>query len=126
MTLLKIIAIMISIETPDCQCSSATHCYCVGDKGMSHGCLQISEAYLIDANEYLGTDYKFPTDCYDRAKAAHMVEGYMGRYARHSRLNREPTVEDIVRIHNGGPDGWEQDCTLKHWDKWKNSAKNLN
>ena len=32
----------------------------------------------------------------------------MQKYATKARLGHEPTVEDVARIHNGGPDGWKK------------------
>lgn len=32
---------------------------------------------------------------------------------------REPTIETIVRMWNGGPDGWNESSTLHHWGKVK-------
>lgn len=49
----------------------------------------------------------------------------MQRYATVKRLGRVPTVEDIARIHNGGPNGYKKTATtpaqklkLKNLDKY--------
>jgi hypothetical protein len=44
---------------------------------------------------------------------------YMDRYATAERLGHEPTIEDIARIHNGGPDGYKKSSTDKYWEKVK-------
>jgi hypothetical protein len=32
----------------------------------------------------------------------------MQKYATKALLGHEPTVEDVARIHNGGPNGWKK------------------
>ncbi len=46
-----------------------------------------------------------------------VVESYMDRYATEARLGRQPTNEDIARIHNGGPNGFMRNSTLSYWEK---------
>jgi hypothetical protein len=29
------------------------------------------------------------------------------------------SIEDMARIHNGGPDGWKKKCTEQYWLKVK-------
>ena len=43
----------------------------------------------------------------------------MHRYATVERLGREPTLEDIARIHNGGPNGFKKSSTDAYWAKVK-------
>ena len=45
------------------------------------------------------------------------MQSYMNRYATEARLGRKPTNEDIARIHNGGPNGYKKESTLKYWKK---------
>ena len=40
---------------------------------------------------------------------------YVNNYATYSRLGHVPTYEDLARIHNGGPDGWNDSSTLDYW-----------
>jgi hypothetical protein len=49
----------------------------------------------------------------------------MKKYATAKRLGRAPTVEDIARIHNGGPNGYKKTAIteaeklkLKNLDKY--------
>ena len=51
------------------------------------------------------------------AYSEEVIGSYMGRYATPERLGREPTDEDIARIHNGGPNGYRRDSTLPYWDE---------
>jgi hypothetical protein len=105
MTLLECILLLIMVETPNCPCGSETHCFCVGDNGKSHGCLQITEAYMEDVNEYHSMDYVFPDDCYDMQTSIDIAMLYMARWAHPSRIGRAVVFDDIARIHNGGPSG---------------------
>ena len=58
-------------------------------------------------------------DAFNRDLAIDIFKIYMGIYANKYRLQREPTFEDIARIHNGGPDGWQKDSTKPYWEKVK-------
>jgi hypothetical protein len=51
--------------------------------------------------------------------AIDMFEIYMQRYATKHRLGRKPTLEDMARIHNGGPNGWKKESTKPYWEKVK-------
>jgi hypothetical protein len=37
-----------------------------------------------------------------------MFKAYMQRHANARQIGRHVTVEDIARIHNGGPKGWKK------------------
>tara|TARA_R110000751_G_scaffold33760_7_gene83939 strand:- start:1409 stop:1747 length:339 start_codon:yes stop_codon:yes gene_type:complete len=95
----------------------------VGDGGDSHGPLQIQAACVADANLWRKarglSQYKFPEDCYDRAKAEQILIAYIGRYATEERLGRKPTCQDYARIWNGGPNGYKKKATVKYWEKLK-------
>jgi soluble lytic murein transglycosylase-like protein len=88
----------------------------VGDNGKAYGCLQIWEAYVIDANQQAGTNY-IHEDAFDRTQAIEITNAYMQRYATERRLGRQPTAQDIARIHNGGPNGWKKKATVGYWKK---------
>ena len=49
-----------------------------------------------------------------------VIRAYMSRYATERRLGRTVTNEDIARIHNGGPNGWNNSNTQGYWDKVSN------
>ena len=40
----------------------------------------------------------------------------MKRYATEARLGHKPTVQDIARIHNGGPNGYKLAATVGYWN----------
>ena len=90
----------------------------VGDNGNAIGIYQIWKSYWKDATEFsgIGGSYK---DCYKPQYADKIVRAYMKRYATKKRLGREPTMEDIARIHNGGPNGYKKSATDKYWKKVK-------
>ncbi len=90
----------------------------VGDSGNAIGVYQIWEVYWKDATERsdIGGKYR---DCFDPDYADHVVRAYMDRYATEKRLGRPVTMEDIARIHNGGPNGYKKESTLKYWSKVK-------
>ncbi len=90
----------------------------VGDNGNAIGVYQIWRTYWTDATEFSGIGGTY-RDCFKPKYADKIVRAYMKRYATKRRLGREPTQEDIARIHNGGPNGYKKTATLKYWDKVK-------
>mgnify|MGYP002638983567 FL=1 len=109
MTIAQIIIILIMVE-------SGGDDRAIGDNGLSWGPLQISQAYVDDANQHAGTSFVH-ADAFDRPKATAMFRAYMDRYATERRLGHTPTLEDICRIHNGGPNGWKRSSTDAYWAK---------
>ena len=87
-----------------------------GDNNLAYGALQLDSAYVADAAEYANKDWKHE-DAFDRKTAIDIFLAYMSRYATEKRLGRPVTIEDIARIHNGGPNGYKKDATLKYWKK---------
>jgi len=91
----------------------------VGDGGSAIGVYQIWEVYWQDAVEHSKLPGKY-VDCFNRSYADNVVRSYMKRYATKRRLGREPTQEDIARIHNGGPNGYKKKrATQRYWEKVK-------
>jgi hypothetical protein len=90
----------------------------VGDDLQSIGILQMQEAYVQDAAEYANKDWKH-MDALDELTAVRIFRAYMDRYCTKERLGREPTLQDVARIHNGGPNGYKKPSTLKFWKKVK-------
>lgn len=95
----------------------------IGDNGQSLGAYQIMQAYYNDSLEYnpsLGNGNRTYGDIWgigSEAYSEEVIASYMGRYATPRRLGRQPTDEDIARIHNGGPSGYERNSTLRYWEK---------
>ena len=120
MITLKLLTALIAVE-------SSGNDKAIGDKGKSHGCLQISEKAMIDINQERRkkglSEFKFPDDCYDREKSKIMFHTYMDRYWTEKRLQnlegRGRTLEDAARIWNGGPYGFRMKATEAYWAKVK-------
>lgn len=82
-----------------------------------YGCLQITKDCVDDVNRIVGipNHFKWPEDALVRAKSIEMAQIYIGHYATKERLGREPDLQDMARIWNGGPDGWKQPETREYW-----------
>lgn len=104
-----LIAALIQIE-------SAGNDNAVGDRGRALGCLQIRAEVVHDVNTIAGTNLNL-RDMYDRRTAVSVCLLYLSHYATRDRLRHEPTVEDMARIWNGGPDGWLKKETRDYWIK---------
>jgi hypothetical protein len=84
----------------------------VGDGGRAIGPYQIWREYWQDAVEHdpsIGGSYR---DCMDKAYSERIIRAYWARYAP-----KGATVEQLARIHNGGPKGHRLSGTLKYWRK---------
>ena len=81
------------------------------------------EAYYIDALQYnprLGDGGRTYSDVWGIGSEAYselVISSYMGRYATSERLGQQPTNEDIARIHNGGPNGFNRNSTVSYWKR---------
>lgn len=84
----------------------------VGDDGKAFGLYQIHAEYAEDTGYHHGA-------AFDPLRAQHIVRLYMARYATEERIGRPVTVEDICRIHNGGPNGYKKSSTDAYWAKCK-------
>ena len=89
-----------------------------GDDDLAYGILQIHSAYAQDASEYAKQDWAHE-DAFNPTIANKMFVAYMARYATEKRLGRNPTAEDIARIHNGGLYGYKRSATDPYWTKVK-------
>ena len=102
----------------------------VGDNGASIGAYQIMKDYYNDAVEFNpslsngGKSYSDVAGPGSTAYAEEVVRSYMARYATRARLGRNPTWEDIARIHNGGPYGYEKGSTLVYWNSIQSALIN--
>ncbi len=96
----------------------------IGDNGNAIGAYQIWKDYWHDACVFSEYDDLMLSDgyssCYDKEYSEKVVLVYWNRYATRKRLGRTPTDEDRARIHNGGPNGYKKDSTLKYWKKVQN------
>ena len=93
----------------------------------SNNVYQISGRYLADVNRIravrtLHRLNKFNThDRFDRTESERMMWEYLNYYGYRYRMStgKNPTAEVFARIHNGGPNGWRKESTLKYWHKVK-------
>jgi len=92
----------------------------VGDGGLAIGMYQIHQDYWSDGTDWMDVDwdYLYATD---PTYSTYVVIAYLGRYShRYEEITgKEPTMEVMARMHNGGPDGWKKESTLKYWHKIK-------
>ena len=85
---------------------------------------QLTISYVVDVNNIRinkGQSWFYFIDCADRAKSKRMMLTYWRHYGEQYRrtTGKNPTAEVLARIHNGGPDGWRKESTLKYWHKVK-------
>ena len=95
---------------------SGGNIHAVGDDGKAIGLYQIHAEYFQDASEHLcrnhpEVDLVYPYAAFNAVSSAYLVKAYMARYATEERIGRPVTVEDICRIHNGGPNGYKKSST---------------
>lgn len=96
----------------------------IGDLGKAYGCLQIQAGCLEDFK-------RWNPDGDTKALALHDLQGdagrlisrkiftdYMQHYATKKRLGRAVTYEDMARIWNGGPNGWNKSATRGYGAKF--------
>ena len=90
----------------------------IGDGGKAIGPYQIWYSYWRDAVEYdpsIGGSYR---DCMDKAYSERIVWAYWCRYAP-----KGASVEQLARIHNGGPIGYKNAKTVGYWGKIRKALK---
>ena len=87
------------------------------------GPLQLKRIYVDDCNRIIG-ETKFSYTMRERMPTCRsMIFIYWDHYATPERLGHEPTLEDLARIHNGGPNGWRKESTKKYWKKIEKELK---
>lgn len=77
----------------------------------ARGPAQIRPGYLQDANEWLEARRHATFTHEDMHNYGDALQVYIVYMLRH----KGTTTEKRVRMHNGGPDGHLQDCTLEYW-----------
>jgi len=92
----------------------------IGDNGRALGCLQIHKEVVEDCNRI--SDRLFDRVFLlkhraSRDRSIEMCQLYLSYYASKDRIGRDPTIEDMARIWNGGPKGWKKDSTKAYWEK---------
>lgn len=87
----------------------------VGDGGKAIGAYQIWRVYWQDAVEWAPALEGTWADCYGREHAERVVVAYWHRYCRQAL--KDKNLEQLARVHNGGPKGHKKRATLPYWVK---------
>jgi hypothetical protein len=92
----------------------------VGDNGRAIGCLQIHEIFVDDVNRILKRNVFTYADRKDRNKSIRMAIVYLRHYGNvyQKRTGKEPSIEVLVRMFNGGPRGYEKSKTNKYYKRF--------
>lgn len=102
------------------QVESQSQAQAVGDGGKAYGILQIWDVCVQDVNRVYGHKYTHEM-MFDPRHAKNLAIYYLmhwgGKYKE--RTGKEPTLEVLARIWNGGPRGYEKSATDKYWLKVK-------
>ncbi|WP_035648717.1 hypothetical protein [Bradyrhizobium sp. ORS 285] len=83
----------------------------------AYGPMQIRQPVCDDVNRVFGTNLTAQIMRGNRQLSIDTFEKYLKIYATDKRLGRAPTTEDICRIWNGGPFGYEKPSTLVYWQQ---------
>lgn len=92
----------------------------IGDGGESFGILQIQNNVILDVNRKYGTHYTHQ-DAFDIECAEEIFQLYINMWVGHleKKEGRKATIEDIVRIWNGGPRGYKRRSTDNYYKKFR-------
>jgi hypothetical protein len=97
----------------------------IGDGGKSFGVLQIQKGVIEDVNRRYGTDYVHE-DAFNEACADEIFQLYTAMYAEVlAKKEKRPVTEmDIVKLWNGGPNGYKLKLNdyVKKYLKYKNKV----
>jgi len=90
----------------------------VGDGGLAAGCLQIHQCVIDDVNRVYGTEY-VPSDRIDRECSIEIAGCYLAYWGRkyEEATGGKAGYEELSRIWNGGPAGWQKKSTDRYWEK---------
>jgi hypothetical protein len=85
------------------------------------GILQLWDIYVQDVNRMYPKRNFFHSDALNPKKAALITTLYLMGYGRNyaKKTGKQPTYEVLARIHNGGPNGWQKDATIRYWESVK-------
>ncbi len=84
----------------------------IGDNGRAIGRYQIHKIYWSDAIKYdksIGGKYE---DCFNKEYSERIIKSYLLKYCK------KFTFEEMARIHNGGPNGYKKQATIKYWARF--------
>lgn len=97
----------------------------VNGEPTAYGILQIRKIAVDDVNRVYGTTYKHE-DAFNVKCANEIFELYISYWTDklEQREGRKATSEDIIRIWNGGPRGYQKQSTNWHVEKYLKVRKN--
>ena len=87
------------------------------------GAFQLWKVYVDDVNNIIknmGCKNRYTyNDRYDYRKSYEMVVIYLNHYGKvyEKKTGKKATAEVLSRIHNGGPNGYKKEATIKYWNK---------
>lgn len=89
----------------------------VGEAG-ERGGLQITTICVEDVNRIYGTSFT-ADDAWDPGSAKAICVAYLHHWGGELRKKegRDPTLEDLARIWNKGPNGYKDPRSLDYWRK---------
>ena len=99
----------------------------VGDGGKAYGVLQIWDVCVQDVNRVYGHKYTHEmmfSERHSKNLAIYYLMHWGGVYKK--RTGKEPTMEVLARIWNGGPRGYEKEATHAYWLKVKKELDKIN
>jgi len=100
----------------------------IGDRHLkrkAYGAFQIRKGVVDDVNQIWKTSYT-PRDCLEKRQLSEkMFRAYLKKYATERLIGRKPTDEDMARIWNGGPQGWNKQSTRGYWQKVRKELKKI-
>ena len=92
----------------------------IGDGGRAYGRYQIHQICVKGSGlmDLLGYTH---ADMFDSTKAEHVFWATMGVHSHTfaQRNGRYPTYEELARMWNGGPSGYQNKSTLKYLEKFR-------
>ena len=112
-----------------CNVESNGNASAVGDNGKAVGAYQIHKKYVDDVNRICkikGFKKRFTyADRYNSHKSRIMTAIYLDFYGKvyERKYSKVATAEILAKIHNGGPEGWKKQATIKYWRKVEKRLK---
>lgn len=87
----------------------------------SRNVYQLTEIWVKDANRISGTVYTLDELVENRAIAEGLICDYWRHYGAryYAEFGEAPSMEQLARMHNGGPRGYTKTATLRYWEKVK-------
>jgi hypothetical protein len=111
-----------------CQVESGNDPKAIGDHGLAVGILQIHSCVISDVNDSMENHYYTMSDRFNARISRTICLKYLTIYGNKYKVKtgKEPTLEVLARIWNGGPDGWKKDNTNNYWLKVKKLMESNN